>query len=100
MKGIGKFLDKKYGELVFGLVSGLGYFGVVLPFVMSNTKTGGGLLAFFFAPLIICFPAISLIKLVRNLRENERFGTINLVIYAHILLVVIAAAMLAEMIIL
>lgn len=90
MSGVGKILEKKYGELIFGLISGLAYFFIVLRFIVEHTKTGGGLLAFFLAPLIICFPAIALIKSTRDLREKERFSTVNILIWAHLLLFLIS----------
>ncbi len=99
MKGIGRLLEKKYGELIFGLLGGAAYFLIVLRFVLDNTNTGGGLLAFFFAPLIICFPAILLIKLSRDLKEKERFTAINWLIIAHIILLLIGAVTNIEMII-
>ncbi|MBQ7793785.1 MAG: hypothetical protein IJ366_04615 [Clostridia bacterium] len=99
MKGIGKLLEKKYGELIFGLIGGIGYFVIVLRFVLDNTNTGGGLLGFFFAPLIICFPAILLIKFSRDLREKERYSAVNTLIWAHIILLLIATVTAAEMLI-
>ncbi len=99
MKGIGKLLEKKYGELIFGLLGGVAYFLIVLRFVLDNTNTGGGLLGFFFAPLIICFPAILLIKFSRDLREKERFSAVNWLIIAHLVLLLIGMTTLIEIII-
>ncbi len=99
MKGLGKLLEKKYGELVFGLTCGVGYFVLVLRIILDYTETGGGLLAFFFAPAIICLPAVALIKATRNLKDNEKYSTINTIIILHILLLVVAAVMAVDMII-
>ncbi len=94
-----KLLEKKYGELIFGLLGGVGYFLIVMRFILDNTKTGGGLLAFFFAPLIICFPAILLIKFERDLREKERYRALNLLVGAHIALLLIGIITAVEMMI-
>lgn len=97
MKGIGRILEKKYGELCFGLIGGVGYFLIILGFILEHTNNGGGLLAFFTAPLFICFPAIILIKLERDMREKERFGGVNALIWSHIILLVIAVVTAIEM---
>ncbi|MBS7299244.1 MAG: hypothetical protein KIG65_09240 [Eubacteriales bacterium] len=97
MKGIGRLLEKKYGELCFGLVGGIAYFLIILGFILEHTQNGGGLLAFFVAPLFICFPAIILIKLERDMREKERYGGVNALIWAHIVLFIIALITAVEM---
>lgn len=98
MRGIGRLLERKYGELVFGLVGGLAYFLIALSFIFEHTRNGGALLAFFTAPLIICFPAIVLIKAERDLREKERFKAVNVLMWAHIALLVISLTAAAELI--
>ncbi|MBQ8636970.1 MAG: hypothetical protein IJ423_03130 [Clostridia bacterium] len=90
MKGIGRLLEKKYGELCFGLTGGITYFMIILQFILDNTKKAGGLLALFLAPVIICFPAIVLIKFTRELKEKERYREVNLLIWAHIALFIIS----------
>lgn len=97
MKGIGRLLEKKYGELSFGLIGGIGYFVIILGFILDNTKVGGGLLAFFLTPVFVCFPAIILIKIERDLREKERFGTVNILIWAHLAFFLIAVVTAVEM---
>ena len=92
MKGIGKILDKKYGELCFGLFCGCAYFIIILRFIIENTAAGGGLLGFFFFPAIVCGAALFVIKLIRNLREKERFNAVNLFIYIHLLVFFAAVA--------
>ena len=92
MKGIGKILDKKYGELTIGLLCGIAYFIIVLEFILANTAAGGGLLAFFFFPAIICGVALFVIKLLRTMREKQRYSTINIFIYVHMLVFLAAAA--------
>ncbi len=56
-------------------------------------------MAFFFAPLIICFPAILLIKFERDLREKERYQALNLLLGTHIALLLIGIITAVEMMI-
>lgn len=95
MKGILKIFNKKYGELFFGLMCGFGYLGIILSFIMENTAKGGILLAFFFFPVIICLPALLLIKLSRNLREKENYRALNAVMWLHIILFIISAVLIS-----
>ncbi len=99
MKGISKILEKKYGELIFGLISGFGYLGVIVSFIMENTKSGGALLVFFFLPVIVCMPAILLIKLSRNLREKGKYVAINAVMWLHILLLFVSVVLMLGLIV-
>ncbi len=99
MKGIGRILEKKYGELCFGLLAGLSYFIIILQFILDNTAKVGGLLGLFLAPLLICFPAIVLIKFTRELREKERFDAVNALILAHLILLIIALVSAVAMIV-
>ena len=99
MKGIGKLLDKKYGELCFGLFCGISYFAIVLQFILANTARSGGLLAFFFFPAIICFIALAVIKIIRDMREKERYKSINLFMWVHLIIFLIAVTVLIELIV-
>lgn len=97
MKGIGKILDKKYGELCFGLFCGFAYFIIILRFIIENTAANGGLLGFFFFPAIICAVALFVIKLVRNLRDKEKFTAVNLFIYVHLAVFLAAVTALVDL---
>lgn len=99
MKGIGKIVESRVGELVFSLLAGGAYFIVIMGFVVANTKAGGVMLSMFFLPAIVCGAAILIIKTIRKLKEEEQPGKINAIIYAHIALAVISIAFLAEIII-
>lgn len=96
MKGIGRLLDKKYGELGFGLFCGAAYFIIILCFLMRGDAKGG-LLGFFFFPAIICAAALFVIKLLRSMKEKERFAAINIFMYAHIVLFAAAVAAALEL---
>ncbi len=86
MKSIVDILGKKYGKLLFGLFCGVAYFGIIYSFIMSATKTGGGLLVFFFAPAIICLPGVYVIKYCNSMIEAEEKGKLSIFMWAHVIL--------------
>ncbi len=96
MKGLSKLTEKKYGELILSLLSGFGYFGIVCQFVLNNTQNGGLFLVMMFAPLIICLPALLILKGLRILREKEQYKTHEVVLWIHMLLFVISVFVLIE----
>ena len=51
-------LDNTVPRLVFALLSGLAYFTIIYRFIVAHTERGGGLLAFFFCPAIVCGAAL------------------------------------------
>lgn len=98
LRGIGKLFEKKYGGLVFALLSGAAYFIIVLGFILNNTTESGGLLGFFFAPAIICGAGLVLLKTVNHLKETEEYGKINVLCWAHVVLFIMSIIFLIEMI--
>lgn len=96
MHGIGKIFETKYGGLIFSLISGCAYFIIVLDFVLRSVKTGGVMLGLFFSPAIIFGMALVILKSIKRLKDEESFGRINLIVYAHILLIVISLVFLAN----
>jgi len=96
MKGIGKIVSTRIGELIFSLLGGIAYYIVLMGFIISHTENGGFLLSFFFLPAIVCGAALIIIKTIRKLKEEEHFGKINILIYSHIFLVLISIAFLAD----
>ena len=97
MKGIGKIVNSSLGELIFSLISGIAYFIMIMSFVVNNTKAGGLMLSFFFLPAIVCGVALLLIKTIRKLKDEESYGKINAIIYAHIVLLLISFVFLIEL---
>lgn len=77
-----KLLKKKYGLLTFGLLGGIAYFGIIYSF-MAESSRHGGLLGFFFAPVIICLPAIMLINAAKKLIDEEKYGKLCALTAAH-----------------
>lgn len=84
------FLKKKYGLLCFGLLGGLAYFGIIFCFIAASSQHGA-LLGFFFAPVIICLPAIALVNAAKKLLEEEKTGKLKILAAAHAVLLVISA---------
>lgn len=96
MKGIGKIVNSTIGELIFSLISGIAYFIIIMGFVVGNTQAGGFMLSFFFLPAIVCGAALLLIKTIRKLKDEENFGKINALIYAHIVLLLVSLVFLID----
>ena len=97
MKGIGKIFDTKYGGLIFALLSGSAYFIIILNFILKGSPANG-LLGFFFFPAIICGAGLLLLKTVKKLRDEESFQKINILVYAHIILLLISIVFLFDII--
>ena len=85
-----KLLKRTYAPLLFSLFCGLIYFGLALVLVLNYTNVGGGLLAFFFAPAIICGSALIIVKAVKMLVEEEAKSKLNFLFWSHILLAIIS----------
>ena len=90
-----KIFENRAFELIFALLCGLAYFGIVHSFLRSNT--GYNLLSLFFCPIIICAPALFIIKAERKLREEERCKALWVLVGFHILLMIISLVMIVAM---
>ncbi len=98
MYGIGKLLDKKYGGLIFSLLSGLAYFIIILDYIINSTAAYGMLLGLFFFPAIIAGSALIILKTINRLKTEEKFRQINAIIYLHILLMLVSIPFLIDII--
>lgn len=87
-KKILDILNTTAGQLVFALLAGLGYFLVISGFLVENSG-GSMLLAFFFAPAIICGAALVIVKLIKQARENENESAILKLFWVHLVLIII-----------
>lgn len=83
-----KILDSKYGLLIFSLVSGMGYF-VLLLLLLANVKYSY-LLGIFFCPAVVCGSALCIVKYVKALLEQEEYGKIKRIFVIHSALIVFA----------
>ena len=84
------WLQKTAFQLIFALLSGGAYFVLALKFILSHTKAGGGLMAMFLAPLIVCGAALVLIKLIKQCRENGNDSAIAGLFWIHVILIIIS----------
>ena len=81
-----KILNSKYGLLIFSIMSGLGYF-ILIMFLLSNINYSY-LLGIFFFPAIICGVALCIYKTVTSLAENNEYGKIKRIFIIHSALIV------------
>ncbi len=70
------------GQLIFALLSGLGYFMLISGWVIDFSK-GSWLILMYIAPLVICGAAIVIIKLIKQAREVENEKTILKIFWLH-----------------
>lgn len=82
------------GRLVFSLISGAGYFMILFGAVLRLSK-GQPLLAWYFAPMIICGAALVIIKMVKQAQENEAGDRILRLFWLHAAVVIIGAVLFA-----
>lgn len=71
------------GRLIFALLSGCGYFMILLRFI-KDMSNGSGFLAYTFAPLIICGAALVIVKLIRQAEEAENVSAIVRLFWIHV----------------
>lgn len=81
-----KILESKYGLLIFSLVSGMGYF-VLLLLLFANVRYSY-LIGIFFCPAVVCGSALCIVKYVKALREQEKYDKIKRIIVIHSALIV------------
>lgn len=84
-----KVLRNTWGLLIFALLSGAAYYAAILKFILANTAVGGGLLAFFLFPLIVCGAALILVKIIKQCLENGRESAAVTVFLLHALFILI-----------
>lgn len=96
MNKIVKLLTNRAGELTFSLVSGAAYFLIVLRLIQLYSPNAM-LIGFYFSPVIICGMALVLIKTLRNWKEQAFYGKMQGLFWAHVALMIVALAFLAEM---
>ncbi len=93
-----EFFKTKYGPLIFSLLSGLAYFGIILGFIISEAGGKGILLGIFFFPAIVFGMAFILLKGIKQWLLEENYKKIKAVATAHIVLMVISVVSVIAMI--
>ncbi len=89
-----RLLKNTWGLLIFALLSGGAYFVIVLRFVIMNTNNGSGLIAYFFAPAVICGAALIIVKIVKQCLSDGRTGAALALFWAHAAFIAMSAVIL------
>lgn len=76
-----RLLESKYGLLIFSLLSGMGYF-ILIMMLMRNIKYSY-LLGIFFFPAVICGSALCIYKTLRTMQENNDYKKIKKILIIH-----------------
>lgn len=94
---IEKILMNPTKRLIFALLAGVGYFVIVMKFVISFTAHAG-LMGLFIAPAIICGTALVIIKTIKKYIDAEEIPPVS-IFYINfavmIMAIVFAAAQIA-----
>ncbi len=93
-KKIVDMINTTAGRLIFALISGAGYFMIMYSAIVKWSD-GHQLLAWYFAPVIICGAGLVLIKLIKQAQENENEGSIIKLFWLHTAVFIIGAVMFA-----
>lgn len=76
------------GQLIFSLLSGLGYFLIISGWILDLSR-GIWLILMYVAPIVICGAALVIIKLIKQAREAENEKNILRIFWLHIAVIVI-----------
>lgn len=83
-----KILDKKYGLLVFSLLSGFAYFTLIM--ILISEVQFSYLLGIFFFPTVVCGAALCLVKSIKLMLENQEEKKAYRIMKLHIALIIFA----------
>ena len=84
-----RILKSNYSLLAFSLVSGVGYFLLVM--ILISDVRYSYLLGLFFLPTIVCGAALCLYKTIKTWLECEEYSRIYKLITIHFILIVFSA---------
>ena len=87
-KKILNMINTTAGQLVFALLSGLGYFMLVFGWIMDFSR-GMWLMPLYLAPIIICGAALIIIKLIKASREAENEKNIMRIFWLHTAVIIL-----------
>ena len=90
---IEKILMNPTKRLIFALLAGVGYFVIVMKFVISFTAHAG-LMGLFIAPAIICGTALVIIKTIKKYIDAEEIppASIFYINFAVMIMAIVFAA--------
>ncbi len=86
------------GLLAFSLLSGVGYFGMLLRIIRNYSRGGSSFLGFLFAPAIICGAALVLIKTIKSNIERENHEKNSILFFLHMFVIIIGAVFLIDIV--
>lgn len=87
-KKILNMINTTAGQLIFALLSGLGYFMLVSGWILDFSR-GIWLILMYVSPIIICGAALVIIKLIKQAREAENEKTILRIFWLHICVILL-----------
>lgn len=87
-KKILNMINTTAGQLVFALLSGLGYFMLVGGWILDLSR-GMWLILMYVAPIIICGAALVIIKLIKQAREAENEKAILRIFWLHLCVILL-----------
>ena len=87
-KKILNMINTTAGQLIFALLSGVGYFMLVCGWILDFSR-GMWLMPLYLAPIIICGAALIIIKLIKAASESENETTILKIFWLHIAVIVL-----------
>lgn len=82
------FITSVKGRLLFSLTTGLGYFFILFRFI-KDMSNGSSLLAFFFAPFIVCGAALVIVKTIISACENKNSHALIRIFWLNIAVIVV-----------
>ncbi len=87
-KKILSLINTTAGQLIFSLLSGLGYFLIISGWILDLSR-GIWLILMYVAPIVICGAALVIIKLIKQAREADNEKNILRIFWLHIAVIVI-----------
>lgn len=87
-KKILSLINTTAGQLIFSLLSGLGYFLIISGWMLDLSR-GIWLILMYVAPIVICGAALVIIKLIKQAREADNEKNILRIFWLHIAVIVI-----------
>lgn len=87
-KKILDMINTTAGQLIFALLSGLGYFMLVSGWILDFSR-GIWLILMYVSPIIICGAALVIIKLIKQARDAENEKTILRIFWLHVCVILL-----------
>lgn len=87
-KKILDMINTTAGQLIFALLSGLGYFMLLSGWILDFSR-GIWLILMYVSPIIICGAALIIIKLIKQAREAENEKTILKIFWLHVCVILL-----------